>query len=81
MEWAKAKNIANEYHYNQCLNLINNSGVMAIESDAVFETKAKEVMIRYIERIVPPRKPSGEVTRETIEMTKPIEQIHMRGTE
>jgi hypothetical protein len=46
----KERAAVKEYHYNQCLSLIKDSGVMAIQSDDVFETKAKEVMERYLER-------------------------------
>ncbi len=43
-----------EYHYKQCIKLIQDSGVMAIESDDVFEAKARDVMGRYLERYIEP---------------------------
>ena len=70
--YEQAWHAAKEYHYNQCLNLIRNSGVMAIESDAVFEDKAKGVMIRYLEDCVPP----DALNRAA----KTVKEVHLSDT-
>lgn len=67
-------------YYNECLSVIKNSGVMEIESDAVFEEKAKGVMTRYVRRYTNPNY-DWDTIKDNIDASRIINDMRMNDTE